>query len=440
VNAAARSRWLPYAAEQAIDARTGIIHQLRSFDVPAGAPPLFHFSAQLCNLRACGWESNFARMDATSARREHAAIGAVTEAFRFYAAAFYSRAELELLRFDDDPDACADPQSFALFSEGQYARPGFPYVPFTRSTAVRWVDAIDAATGHKRRLPAALTRTPYHVPEGDEEASIAPASSAGLAAAASHAEAVCAGISDCVRADATALLWQARMARPQIRVETLSDANYDLVQRFETTAGAVSLIDARTEVGIPAVVACLRCHVPNAPALVFGAGSNPDPEAAVRQAVEELALVLRYCHDIALAGAGFLNSEDARDQADHLRYWHDPGNTQRADFLFRSRERIDFQSLPNLSSRTAEATQHELTKTLSAAGYSALIADLTPPDLRDLGLATVRVVVPGLQPIFIGNDRQALGGKRLRQLLSAGQANGTSGVRPPHPFLVRGIL
>ena len=74
----------------------------------------------------------------------------------------------------------------------------------------------------------------------------------------SPAEAASSGICEVIERDAVTLTWQAMISPPRIQVETLSDANYDLVQRFERSGGEVTLLDITTDVGVPTVMSVLR--------------------------------------------------------------------------------------------------------------------------------------------------------------------------------------
>jgi ribosomal protein S12 methylthiotransferase accessory factor len=68
----------------------------------------------------------------------------------------------------------------------------------------------------------------------------------------------------------------------------------------------------------------------------------------------------------------------------------------------------------------------------------AIACDLTTPDVARLGLRSVRVVVPGLHPLFMGHRNRALGGSRLydvpARLGERGLAPGESDNPFPHPF------
>lgn len=422
-----------------VDPRVGVLHALDLLRNEAGAPAFFHGSAELCNLSACGFPVSRARTDGASADRERAAWKAIAEALRAYCAAIHDPRELPLTSRDAAPFPCAPPASFALFTAAQHEALGFPYAPFTGATQVRWAPALDAASGEPCYVPAALCMLPYPAPPASsEEAAIAPATTTGLACAEGADAAAVAAICDAIRADALAITWQARLAMPHLRVETLPDREYDLVARFERSVGAVTLLDLTTDLGVPVVLAALRCRAPEAPALVFAGGADPDPAEAVRSALEELALTLRYAREIKAhvppldPSAG---DDAVVDSVSHLRFWCEPANAPRADPLFASKQRIDLDARASGAGPGAR----DLADALLRTGHQVLLSDLTTSDVRDLGLSVVRAIVPGLHPIFAGHRLRALGGSRLRQLpreLRRPPAAEDGGARAaPHPYL-----
>jgi ribosomal protein S12 methylthiotransferase accessory factor len=385
-------------------------------------------------------------MDGAAADPEQAAEKAIAEALRFYCAAFYAPEELVLTSSSEAPFPCAPPAAFALYSPEQYRQPDFPFVPLTERTRIRWVPATDLATGSPCHVPAAMALLPYTTRPESGEARVIPHSSTGLACASSVDEAATLALCSAIQDDAVAIVWQARLAMPQIRVETLSDYAYELVSRFERSVGSITLLDLSGVSGIPVVLAALRGSSPGSPALVFARGAAPEPEGAVRTALEELAVVLRYSQQIQAhipplpPIEGHLN---VRDQVGHLRFWCDPGNTPLADFLFSSKQRLEFDALPGLPPGPPAELRHRLVEQLRAAGLQVLQANLTTPDLRALGLSVVRAVVPGLHPLLIGHGQRALGGARLREVprqLALRKIESAGENAAPHPFLNKGVV
>jgi len=446
MRATSSARSIPSLAGLLVDPRVGLIRDVTPVRRQAGGPAFFHSSARLCNMAALGWQVPPVRLDGAAADPERATEKAISEALRFYCAAFYSPEELVLTTSDEAPFPHAPPAAFALYAPQQYQQPDFPWAPFTGQSRIRWVPAMDLDTGTPCHVPAAMAYLPYTQRPESGEARIVPHSSTGLAFASGPDEAAVTALCDAIRDDALSITWLARLAPPHIRVETLSDQAYELVSRFESSVGSLTLLDLSTDLGIPVVLAALRSTSPGSPALVFAGGAAPSPEDAVLSALEELAVVLRYSQEISTHLPPLQPAEghvNVTHQVAHLLFWSDPAHAPLADFLFSSRERIEFDALPGLPPAPPAELRRRLADRLQEAGLRALLADLTTPDLRALGLRVVRAVVPGLHPLLIGHMHRALGGTRLQEVprLLAGRGITSHGENPaPHPYLNKGVL
>jgi ribosomal protein S12 methylthiotransferase accessory factor len=433
-------RLLAEVADYLVDPRLGVVLSVDFPRAPAGAPEYFHASARLGNLAGIGWPVSTARMDGAAPSREAATLAALAEALSFYCAAFFRPDDLPLSARADALFPCAAPADFALYSPAQYARPDCPWQPFTDHTPVRWAPACSLVTGAQRFVPAATVFFPYPVPSDGPEAAIVPHGAGGLATGCSRFEAEVAAVCSAVKSDALCLAWQARLALPQIRVETLDDANYQRVEKFESVGGEVTLFDATSDLGIPTILAALRNAERGAPARVFAGATDPSPRRAVAAALDELALVQRYCHQLLDHVGAPERHGNPSTQVAHLLYWSDHSNSEQADFLFTSRTRVELDELPELAHGDAGACRRTLLERLSGAGHEVLAIDLTTRDLCELGLWVVRVVVPSLARLVIGPGPAPLGGARLSPLLEKLRAaGGDAAPAPPHPFLCRGI-
>ena len=435
----AAPRQLSSLVDYLVDDRVGILGGVQEVRPEAGAPELFHVSAWICNSHFLPYgRPTSGRTGAAAMDRETAVARVVTDAVAFYCAAF---------RYDDDlvPRSARElarphvaPADFALFSREQHAQPGFPWDPFDDDAMVHWRPALDPLRDEIVYVPSALVYLPYSPFPGHREAACAPATSTGLACHWHPAAAAVEGLCDAVECDALALAWQARMALPQVRVETLSDANYELVARFERTGASLTLLLADLGLGVPTFLAALTNDTPTAPARVFAAGTDPDPEAGVRKSLEMLAHTLQYAqllHSQMPAPEPDPPHRNVTDQGSHLKFWCDPANAVLADFLFASHERIESDEVESRASGDAERDLLELLRRLESAGHRALLADVTTPEVGELGLRVLRAVVPGLHPLFYGFHQRALGGARLRSRLGQAADNPN-----PHPFPRKGVL
>jgi ribosomal protein S12 methylthiotransferase accessory factor len=424
-----------------VDDHVGIVHHVEEVPRVAGAPDLFHFVSRACNTRAFSQQANFANAGGASSDRSRAAAKAIGEAVERYCAALFDVEELPLTAYRSAPFPCVSPNELALFAPHQYEQTGFPWSPFCEITTVRWTPAIDPVADEVCYLPAAMVFVPYHYYRGTRDTPIVQPISTGLACHCSPAEAAISAINEVIERDAFVLTWQACLAPPQLRIETLSDTNYEIVQRFEQTGSAVTLLTITTDIGVPTILAILRSESPAAPALVLAAAADLDPEQAVRKSLEELAHTTRYSQQIKShlpRLAPDPHYTNVVDQVSHLNFWSDHANAPLARFIFASQDRVEFDAIESLATGHPQRDLETLCAKVRAIGHRVLLADLTTQDVRSLGLTVVRAVIPGFHPLFMGHRIRALGGDRLwevPQKLGYQGITRESGDNPvPHPY------
>ena len=424
-----------------VDERVGVIRSVTEAERKFGAPNLFCFYAKACNTKAFGAQRNFSDAGGASMDRSIALAKAIGEAVERYCSAIYDRNELPFYSYKSAPFPCVPPSTFALYSEVQYSSEGFPYQPFTPETAVRWTQAVNLDSGESCYLPAAMVFLPYYFKQKDGEGAILQPISTGLACHCSMAEAAVSGICEVIERDAVMITWQARMARPHIAIESLSEQNRELVRRYKEAGASVFLFNITMDHGVPTIFSVLRSRAPDLPALIVAASAHLDPEHAVRKSLEELALTRRSAQHLKQSMPALLPDEaykNITNQDSHLRFYCDQENTRLAEFLFESTERIDFQDLPNVATEQPDGDLKVLTERIRGINHDVYLADVTTPDIRGLGLCVVRAVIPGFQPLFFGHRFRALGGTRLwevPQKLGYPGITHHSGDYPfPHPY------
>jgi ribosomal protein S12 methylthiotransferase accessory factor len=427
--------------DELVDRRVGIIRYVEEVPRDAGEPNFFHFWAGACDTEAFSSQRNFAIGGGASVDRGSAMAKAIGEAVERYCSALYEIEELPLTSYEDAPFACVPPEQFALYSPAQYQSPGFPYLPFERKTPVRWAPAVDAATHAECYVPAVFVYVPYYFYQGSGDAPIAQPISTGLACQSGLAEAAVSAVCEVIERDAFTITWQARLSRPRIGLDTLSPTNRDIVTRFERTHYAVTLLDITMDVGVPTILGVLRGHSPEAAQFVAAAASSLDPEVAAGKALEELEHTRSYCQRLRNEVPRLPfdpNHENVVDQESHLNFWCDPAHRPLADFLTAAAEVVDFRAIEKLATGDARKDLEILVERVSAIGHRVLLADLTTPDVRGLGLAVVRAVIPGFHPLVVGHRFRALGGDRLWETpakLGYTGIDRVTGDNPcPHPY------
>jgi ribosomal protein S12 methylthiotransferase accessory factor len=421
-----------------VDERVGVIQQVTELDRQFGMLNVFCFYAIACNTKAFACQRNPPYGGGASSDRRLAVAKAIGEAIERYCAAIYDPEELPLCSYESASFPCVSPSVFALYNAKQYSSIGFPYLPFDRFSPVRWRSATNLQTGKLCYLPAAIVYLPYSY--GDEEVPIVQQISTGLACHCSFSEAAVSAICEVIERDAVTITWQARLPRRPIVLQTLTERNRDLVSRFKQAKGQVSLFDITMDHGVPTILAVLRSQVHNTPALIMAAAAHLDPDRAVTKSLEELALSFRWGQCLQRNNLCMTAVEDFSSvvsQEDHFWLFNE-NNVRYADFIFASEDWIDFQTIANLSTGQPHSDLQVLNQKIGRIGHDILLADVTTPDIGDLGLYVVRAVIPGFHPLFFGYQLRALGGRRLWEVpQKLGYLGITleSGDNPiPHPF------
>lgn len=425
-----------------IDPRVGLLAWVSEVYKDAGAPEFFHYSAKAAGTLGLAGRENFRHTGGAAARREDAVVKAIGEAIERYSSAWYDPAELPLTTHRQADFDAVPPEEFALYRAGQCDRPDFPVRPFTRDTAIRWTPARDARTGAEVHVPAARVYMPYQCDPRTGDTPVCQPISTGLACHESFAAAALSGVCEVIERDAITIVWQAMVAPPHLRVESLPDELYDLVARFERTAAEVTLFDVTLDHGVPTMLSALRSRHDGGPALVLAGAAAPSPATAVRKSLEELAHTRRYSQFIRTRSPRLVpdppDHHTVTGQQDHLNYWADHANLPQADFLFSAGERLDFDDLADPGTGDVARDLRMVCERVSAAGERVLLTELTTPDVAELGLSVVRAVIPGFHPLQLGHVLRAQGGTRLwtvpQRLGHRGIEPGTGDNPAPHPY------
>ncbi|MEK6443849.1 YcaO-like family protein [Pseudonocardia sp. T1-2H] len=418
------------------DEHVGIVSELQEVPRAAGAPDFFQYAARACDTRAFTHQQNFRNSGGASTDPEAAAAKAVGEAVERYCAAVYDVNDLPLVTRREADFPCLAPARLALYRAAQYADPGFQFVPFDDDTPARWVPAFNATTGSLEHVPAPAVFVPYFYYQGSGEAPVMEPISTGLACGRSPLEAALGAVCEVVERDAFTITWQAMIAPPGLDPAGLDPRNRDRVERFRTAGFEVRILDITTDLGVPAIMTVLLATSPERAALVFAAACAPDPADAVRKALEELEHTRRYSQQIMDRLPRLEvreNHDNVVDQLDHLNFWCDHRNADRADFLSGGGPADLRREVPGRDD--GERFRH-IVGQLAAAGHDVLLLDLTTPDVASAGFTVVRAIVPGLHPLYMGHRYRALGGSRLWEVP---QRLGHPGIvaednPAPHPF------
>ncbi|MFL5912935.1 MAG: YcaO-like family protein [Gaiellaceae bacterium] len=316
-----------------------------------------------------------------------------------------------------DPDACVvasarelgsravDPARFALFSEEQYRTSGFPYVRFERDTQLAWIEGVSLPEGEPAWLPAQLVHLAGH----EDELPICRTTSSGLACHASVAEATVAALLELLERDAFMITWKARIVWP-----LLEWSGNEPLAAFERaylrpTGLHWSAIDLSAFWDIPIVAAVVR----GGETVGVGAAGAVTAERAVTKALDEATRVRTWASALRTQGRDALSADEIEEFDDHVRFYADPLNAPRVRFIDSSERRRRVESVPTVRGATPEARIETICRRLARRRVTAYAVEVTTADVREAGLAVVRVIAPELCALDVEHAARLHGGARL---------------------------
>jgi ribosomal protein S12 methylthiotransferase accessory factor len=341
-----------------------------------------------------------------------------------------------------------DPAECGVYTDEFYA--GNPYyVRYTPQLKIPWVWGYSLRD--KRPLLVPENMTYYHVNRSLNK--FLQECSNGCAVGSCIEEAIFFGLLELIERDAFVISWYGKASLPEIDPESCaSTATRIMVDRIALYGYDVRLFDTRIEFPVPVVTAVGVRRNGGPGTLCVGAGTNLDPESAVRAALGEIANTIPG-FDVHSARetdelremAGDFDLVTALD--DHPRLFGLPEMARHADFLLAGpaprKPMDDIYRDWNQRRPRGQELLNDLQFCLDrviAAGFDVIVVDQTSPEQMDAGVRGACVIVPGLIPVDFGWGRQrALHMPRLRSAFRrAGwrstDLDDTELNRVPHPF------
>lgn len=433
-----------------VDPRTGIVREITELRVDDDDPRFVHFLSAACTTEAFGNLANFGNNGGAGATPYTALAKAIGEAVERYCSAVFDYDDLVWSPYERLDEPATPPDAYALYLPEQYAAARFPWRPFTERSPIGWGRGRSLVTGGQVLVPATFVFVPYHYRADRPDTPIAQPISTGLACGSSVADATLSALCEVIERDAFTTMWQAGLSRPRVRLDGAIAASAelsDLVDRFHAVGLTVHLVDIGTDVRCPTIMAIADGRADTSPALAFAAASHPEPLVAARKAIEELAhtrrfaaQVMDYLPPVPVDVAGGHPAVDG--QRAHLRFYCPQDARPPAAFAWASDTWVDLAAVATChpDGRGTPAAAHvpdvlaALVCEVAATGSDVIACDLTTPDVAELGLSVVRVVVPGFHPLQMGHANRCLGGTRLSTAAGGGTWSAARDNPYPHPF------
>jgi ribosomal protein S12 methylthiotransferase accessory factor len=418
--------------------KSGMIRKLQDFEIPCNDLQLFgsialhggrHLDGRYTLPRICGG-SGFTREDAR--------VRVYGEAAERHCASIYDESTLRFGSYVDLKNDAVTPEAFALYAPKQYETPGFEFRPFTKDTKINWAQGYSLTNHRPAFVPAAFTYLPYWPVAGETPIGLLP--STGLSCGSSMAEAILRGIFEIVERDAIMIMWLNRVAARRLDLTSIDSEKIKSMKKIGED-GVLEIFDITTDVNIPTRFALLTDSFRKRSIVSCGAATRWDAGVAAEKAAAE-SLVVRLAVQRIIRTNPVRNYgkdyQKVREVDDHLRLYTDPAMLPALTFLTGMTESSDPKSDSSIAEFEYEYQLKLCLDMLSARNLEVIAVDLTQPDVADMGLHVVRVIIPGMIPLSFGTNYVCSNGQRLTEVpQSLGYELPKDGIWPnpvPHPF------
>lgn len=307
-----------------------------------------------------------------------------------------------------------------------------------KSTVMGWVMGENLTEGKKCFIPAQLVYL-YYKKQVEEETLLFPNITTGTAAGFDRQFAILHGIYEVVERDAVMGVYLNKISAPKIDLSTINNVDIKILLTLcERYNLELNVFNITTDIKIPTFMGILIDRTGVGPAITIGAKSSMNAEEALVGGVLESFLTRTWLRREMEKRKNEIQSLDIAkgnfSMLDRGLFWSSPLMIKELDFLLMQKT-VPFQNIKRTNQKKSD--MDFVINKLRTKGFTVYGADITAPIFRKIGCYVYKIIIPGLQPLYLNEyEKQfVLNAERLREI---GKYFGKTVVeinKIPHPFL-----
>jgi ribosomal protein S12 methylthiotransferase accessory factor len=324
-----------------------------------------------------------------------AEMHALMESIERYSNMSVDESQLRWETYNNLHKKAINPVDLVLYPDEQYDTNGFACSRFSSDSLIPWIEGYDLFSGGNVLVPADFV---YYPPL--REKPLVLESSNGAAAHTNIVQAILNGLFEIIERDAIQIMWLNKLSMPIIEVSNLPFSFNEAISLINNFGMQVKLVDLTNDNNIPAVMA-VAYNTSKYPAMVLGSAAHIEPHKAIQKALFEVELLLM--NFLEFRQRRKVTREYIATPFDHCIYYADPKMCKYWDFMIRSKTMSSLsigREIIGTETKDNYILLMKLVKTLHDMNHRVIYVDITPPDIRRLGLKAVKVLITGFQPIF----------------------------------------
>lgn len=363
-------------------------------------------------------------------------LSTVGETVERYAPGFHKKQGMVLKSYRELEGRAVPPSEFALFHPKQledFKARGYRIREFTEDTPVYWDKCFDLATGKETYCPAAHIYMPWK----NDPNPILFGTSTGLSGHSSFYKALLTSLYEVIERDSFVITWHQRIACRKIK---LNEKITSYIKTIFPVDYEWNLFDMTYDLKVPTILAFCFGKAEFGDFVIAASATRSTYREAIQKTIQEVAQSVPYYRFLAKKRKDWMPDDDfykILNFEDHSLFYNKRTDLLHVFDCWRSAPEtvdVDFEKEDR---RPAKEKIRDIVSIMAAKKYNVLVKDLTTPDLNQVGLYSVRVVIPQLTLMSGGYPFYHLGSPRIYsvpKLLGCTPYDFDHINRYPHPF------
>jgi ribosomal protein S12 methylthiotransferase accessory factor len=406
-----------------VDPVCGIVRSILPNWLEQGDAHIFAFGAISCQASPLTIGPQIVHAGGAAVERGQALAATIGEAIERYCSAYCDPDEFIYGSYIDMKSDAVNPADFCLYSKRQYESPGFPFTPFTSDAELTWTWGFSLQHKKPVLIPASLTYLPLYIYEWNREADIGSAVSTGLACGNTIEEATLSAISEVVERDSLACFWLNRLPPRRVAIDESSSLFETFTKHLATPGLQYYTCDITTDLGIPTFFTLLVGGSNYGVMVNAGSQASLSPVKAALKSLVEAAHGRPYVRFIISSRPNWEYRPDfssVNTFQDHASFYtRAPQHQDALSFITDSEPVKKLSEVSDLSTGSVLGDIETYLTLLAKHGLDVIVKDMTTPDIEDVGLKVVRVLIPGVQQLHGDHRFPYLGCPRLYRMRQA---------------------
>ena len=396
-----------------IDIKTGIIQDYEKLYESSPLEIYFHhFSTATCSkplrigesgqlTREIQAEDNLITPSPSGSgiTETEAEIHTLMESVERYSNMIVDESRLVWSDYESIATRAVNPMDLGLYSEEQYYRKNSACSRFSVHSRIPWIEGYDLYSGKDILVPADFIYYP-----AIRQNPLVFDTSNGASAHTDTVQAILNGLFEIIERDSFLTMWLNRFSMPILNAKKLPFSFSESMRLIKEFGMSIKLVDITGDTHIPAFAAvCSNNDPAGYPALLVGAGCHTDPDKAIQKALFEMEFMLNEMLEHPNKKK-IKRPDQISTMYEHPLYYLNPKMRKYWQFMIMGKQTSRLPAPSVNFSNNNQYRLRQIVQLLHNNKHKAICVDLTPSDLKKVGLKSVKVFVTGFQPLYVGTE------------------------------------